>query len=88
MIGNLRFEAMYLPGGIPGGIQLNKMRSQTAFSRTAYILVVEMDRNLQVATRNTRFPLVLLDFLLDANPGLYQQFVPVYTMRSCSSTTF
>ena len=23
MIGNLRFEAMYLPGGIPGGIQLN-----------------------------------------------------------------
>jgi len=64
------------------------MRSQTAFSRTAYILVVEMDRNLQVATRNTRFPLVLLDFLLDANPGLYQQFVPVYTMRSCSSTTF
>jgi len=38
MIGNLRFEAMYLPGGIPGGIQLNKMRSQTAFSRTAYLL--------------------------------------------------
>lgn len=42
MICNLRFEAMYLPGGIPGGIQLNKMRSLTAFRRTAYIFLVEM----------------------------------------------